>query len=404
MVKEAYSRLDLEPQRAVDFFASKIPEVALHLSSRLNLPTPTIPPDSLSIPFVDNPCSESHTHILPVIFNIGEIIIHNNCTLDVLRKDLIVSTFIAIAHHEPPLHMPYAEALDMLSLRTSKFVFHIFPEQSPRLFLATINLIRIFESNHTIYAWSPAGLIKLLSDRHAWSPNIYDIKPEMLRLIFPNGDKTNVAINDLCRKLFDAPFCWRAQIFSAHVRPSVLTSLHRALFVSIIHTAVSKLLCHPAPPPQQQQQQQQQQVSTQQELIAISSGDDIGEEEEESQPSVPLEMFEQSINSQQELINQQKRFIEAEKIRRKRPHSRHDNDNNRQDNSRNRPGNDRDRQTDVRNVVNSRHRNNDSSYPDDRRSRRDENCRGNPPPSSSSNTHPRRSSEEANTPNPKRRR
>ena len=174
----------------MDFSSSKIPEVALHLASRLNLPTPTIPPDSLNIPFVDNPCSESHTHILPCIFNIGEIIIHNDCTLDVLRKYLLISVFIAIAHHEPTLHMSYAEALDMLSIGTDKFVFHIFPEQSPRLFLATFNLIRIFQSNHTIYAWSPAGLIKLLSDRHAWSPNIHDIKPEMLHLIFPNGNKT----------------------------------------------------------------------------------------------------------------------------------------------------------------------------------------------------------------------
>ena len=256
--------------------------------------------------------------------------------------------------------MSYAEALDMLSIGTDKFVFHIFPEQSPRLFLATFNLIRIFESNHTIYAWSPAGLIKLLSDRHAWSPNIHDIKPEMLHLIFPNGNKTNVAINDLCRKLFNAPLCWRAQIFSAHVRPSVLTTFLRALFVSIIHRAVSRLIRHPAPLPQEQQSLMQQ------ELIAISSGDDIVEEEEESQPSVPLEMFELSINSQQEIIDQQKRFIEAEKNRRKRPHSRHGNDENRQNNSRDCQDNSPDRQDNNRDRPdNSRDR------PDNSRNRQD---------------------------------
>ena len=241
MVREALVRLQLETELAVSFFAAKIPELAIYFAAQAGLPVPVIPSDSLKIPFVNSVCTEDHTRTSRSMLGCGEIIINNDCTLGVLRRELGESDFITLIHHEPPLRMPYADPIDMITIRTKNFAFHVFEKPSPFHFRATIDLLKVFEQGNHIYSWSPAGLLKILCDRFGWIPYLVDLKPRMNEFF----EKDNVTLSDLSRRLYHAPLCWRARTFSAHVRPSLLATTHRAIVASIINKAAIRFIRNP---------------------------------------------------------------------------------------------------------------------------------------------------------------
>ena len=101
-----------------------------------------------------------------------------------------------------------------------------------------LDLLKQYQLDRFIYTWSPSGFRKILSDRYDWFPQVYDIKPRMAKIL----EKENVALSDLSRKFFQSPICWRARLFSAHIRPSLLATNHRAIVLCIIHEAVKQLV------------------------------------------------------------------------------------------------------------------------------------------------------------------
>ena len=128
MIREAIDRFQLGFEVPAEFFCDHIADFARHLCQLGNFPAPNIPPNSANLPFVDIPCSSDHSKILPALKDIGEIIIHNDCTLFCLKKELDVSSCITILHHEPPRLMPFAERIDMISIRMLHNVFHVFTD------------------------------------------------------------------------------------------------------------------------------------------------------------------------------------------------------------------------------------------------------------------------------------
>ena len=238
---EAYTRLGLEPDIAISFFASKIPDLARFLASQSDLPEPFIPPSSFNTAFVDAACTIDHSRTACSTRGLGEVFINNDCTLGVFRQELLKSDFITLIHHEPPRLLPRADPLDMISIRTKGYIFHVFPKPSPYPFRATLDLLKLYEQDRTIYTWSPAGLCKILCDRFGWIPRVFDLKPKLIEVL----QKDNVTHSDLSRKLFQCPLCWRARIFSAHVRPSLLAINHRAIVACIIHEAATHLVHEP---------------------------------------------------------------------------------------------------------------------------------------------------------------
>ena len=243
MVREALVRLKLNISFAIDFFASRLPDLARYLAGKANLPTPNIPLDSLKLHFGDAICTEDHFRTARATLGAGEIFIDNDSTVNLLRRDLEFSEFITFIHHEPPLLMPHADLIDMVTIRTNSLIFHVFLKPSPFYFRATIELLKAFEQEQDgiIYSWSPAGLIKILSDRYGWFSQLYDIKPEMSEKF----GKDNVPLSDISRSLFHAPLCWRARTFSAHIRPSLVATTHRSIVVTTIHRAAAEFVHAP---------------------------------------------------------------------------------------------------------------------------------------------------------------
>ena len=239
MVREALSRYEIPLARAIPVLHEDIPDLARHLAEQADLSTPEPSESSSTIPFLDTPCSNDHSRILPVMDGISEIFIHNQATLNRLKEDLENTSCITLIHHEPPRLMPNTVPIDMLTIRTFKRVFHVFATTSPYLFRATINLLRIYETKGIIYSWRPSGFVRMMIEQHAWSPILADINVEMSRQL----ELSEFSLSDLSRKLFNVPFCRHARIFSAHVRPSSPASDHRSLLVSLLHVAALKFVC-----------------------------------------------------------------------------------------------------------------------------------------------------------------
>ena len=68
--------------------------------------------------------------------------------------------------------------------------------------------------------------MSVLCNQFGWIPRVYYLKPEL-------------------REVFQSPLCWRAFLFSALVRPSLLAINHRAIVACIIHEAATHLVHEP---------------------------------------------------------------------------------------------------------------------------------------------------------------
>ena len=236
MVRETLVRLILQPTIAIDSFAQRIPGVAEYIAEVGDLPPPPASTDADAIPFEDEDCGDDCAALSSALHNIGEIYMTGECNLEALRRDLSLSQCITIMHQEPPLLMPDAEPLGLLSIRTLNFVFHVQPTPAPRVFRAVTELLQDYNADHVIYAWNPSGLEKILKERHSWTPTFLDVRPEMSTVL----EKENPSFSDLAKKLFRAPLCWKGKIFAGHVRPSYVATHHRAIVVSLVHKAAIK--------------------------------------------------------------------------------------------------------------------------------------------------------------------
>ena len=309
MVSESLVRLDLPPEVAVAFFADKIPKLAKYIATHSQLPLPEEPTNATTTPFVDSPCGSDHAIISPVMHNISEVYLNGESGLNLLRQDLSLSQCISMMHHEPPLTLPYADSLGMLSLRTLNHVFHVQPTPTPHIFRSAITLLREYNAKHVIYAWCSSGLARVLAERHSWSPDLHDIKNEM------NGitGKENAAFNDIAKKLFGVSICWKGRIFAGHVRPSRVATSHRALAVSLLHKAAIKFI--------RRHQLRRPVAEEDREQIEIAA-----EAEEEELRRQSLDSMERNILKQQDALNRQIDLLRRERERRSRPRDRQSED------------------------------------------------------------------------------
>ena len=237
MVREASLRLDFDLTMAVNFFISRIPLLATVLASEANIPVPVAAGASdETVPFKNPPCPPEHRALQHLIHDVRQAIVYNERTLDLFKNTLASSSFIVIAHHEPPAELPGAERIDMLSVRTSSHCFHVLSTPTPDLFQSFINTLRCFAARGVLYARHPQGLQRILVDRFAWNPVIVDIH----LLVDKKVGKKNSSFTELSRHLTNSPFCWSGSTFSAHIRPSKTALLHRDLYVSVIYAFVCR--------------------------------------------------------------------------------------------------------------------------------------------------------------------
>ena len=177
----------------------------------------------------------------------------------------------------------------------------------------TVVMTQEYEVNHIIYACSPAGLMRTLTERYSWSPKFYDIKPEMNVIC----GKENASFSDIAKKLFRAPLCWKGRIFAGHVKPSFVATNHRALAVSLIHKAAIKYI--------------RKHASSQAEEVGNAAQPiDVEAEEEHRLRVESLESLERSNLAQAEEIRRQKELLDREKDWRSRPRERESEENKRQ--------------------------------------------------------------------------
>ena len=300
MIREALARLDLNVSVAITFFANLIPDLALYLASTENLPIPDIPANSLNIPFVDLPCPGDHTKTAAVLNNVGEIWINSNSSLDSFRRELSLSQCAVLIHHEPPLNFPFANNMDMMSIRTLNTVFHVLVTNQS-FFLSVVNNLRMFEHENIIYGWKPAGLVKVMNDNFSWNPNIIDINT----VLQPLPGKDQVSISDIAVRHFDAPLCRFYRFFSAHARPSTPASNHHSILISMLYKAAVLDVRHHQP------QQPLQQVE-QQDLVDLSVEQEQQEVQQQQQREVQQQQQREQRRQQREQQRQQEQQLQQE--------------------------------------------------------------------------------------------
>ena len=175
--------------------------------------------------------------------NIIQVFINSVDSLDLFRNALKNADFVAIMHHEPPISLPFAAHLDLITIRTMNHVFHILPVSNPASSQSAISILRSYARDGFIYGRSPQGLCRILQDLYAWEPNVYDVTP----YIEQQAGVRESTVRDLVSFLFDCDRgpCPQGRVFSCHARPSRTAIRHREFLVSVIYSlAVRKIGAH----------------------------------------------------------------------------------------------------------------------------------------------------------------
>ena len=230
MIKQAISHLDLGMAIAVDCLRESFHALAVFLAEENNLTPPALPDSDSDLRFIDQPCPPTHSDLARVMLNVKEAFIVTEGDIQLLINQLKASQCVTLMHHEPPEKLPGAPRMDMLSIRTNDYVFHI-PTVNNRLLRYAINWLKEFNYDRIIYARNPHGLIRILTEVYGWHPHVTDIKPDANRLV----NKPNSNFSDIARFLFQVSVCWRARWFSAHFKPSRSALRHESIRISLVH-------------------------------------------------------------------------------------------------------------------------------------------------------------------------
>lgn len=232
MVEEAFLHYDLGASAAIEFFQSRIHDVARHFAAAEELAVDDASENDF--PFVDPPCEPEHKTIYTGLNCSEHYIISDDGDLITLSYDLGISDCLAILANEPPALMPNSRRIDFFSLRTKERVYHILTEKPHHLAQKVVNLLRDFNRNNPIYARNPNNYVQYFHDSFSWAAELTDVRPA----VDAAAGVENSSLTDIARLLFGvSTFCWRGQHFSASRLPSREVLRHSALAVNLVFQA-----------------------------------------------------------------------------------------------------------------------------------------------------------------------
>ena len=133
MLRESLHRYSLDVQVAIDFFASRILQLAVFLAEEAGMAPPTTT-DAASLHFVNAKCAIDHPMQDLAVRDVRKIIICDKIPLGTFMEELRDAKFIAIMHHEPPFAMAHPVRIDMPSIRTAMVIFHVLSTPIPVYF------------------------------------------------------------------------------------------------------------------------------------------------------------------------------------------------------------------------------------------------------------------------------
>ena len=236
MVEETLQSYDLELDIAVEYYKNTIPDVAAYFASLGNLPIPHLPRAREAVAFVNPECISDHGKFASLVEGVQQCVISSATGLEKLRADLDSSSVVVVMPHEKPRLLPGAERIDMLSVRTDGYTFHLLFAAVPEVALAAVRLLKEYSVAAVVYSHCPQGLQKFLSQKYSLSFEIYDIRPEVDEKV----GKPNTSFGDLARHLCSATLCRRGRVFSAQIKPSRTALWHREIQISLIHAFIAR--------------------------------------------------------------------------------------------------------------------------------------------------------------------
>ena len=234
ILEEAIVRLEIDPDFAIDYFRTRIFEVAEHLAAEFGritpLPSASADDAHASTPFRNFQCARHHGVLAQVMEGVHQVIINDTSAIHKLQQDLEISPRIVFTHHEQPTILPQAATMDMLTIRTMNYVFHCLLVAVPSFNQRIFRILKNYASKGTIFGRSPQNLSRFLKESYDWAPTIVDTKLTADELIGGPSTFTNIA-----HLLFGVPFCWRGKVFSAHIKPSQTALQHRNIYASCLY-------------------------------------------------------------------------------------------------------------------------------------------------------------------------
>ena len=226
ILEMAMGRLRIDATSAVEFFRDEIPEVADYLAYKNNMPRI----DFTSNRFRNPRCHKDDIVVSQTMSGVFRVILGDSISFGKFERDLAESKQIVVVHHEQPLLIPNPSKLDLISIRTHTYVFHILVLVDPDAARRAVRILRNFP-DLLIYGRSVQGFARCMDEMYGWKPVIIDISDAAVDAT----GKRPATMTDLAELITGGKFCWRAKIFSAHVAPSLEALRHRDYYVSIIY-------------------------------------------------------------------------------------------------------------------------------------------------------------------------
>ena len=322
MVRLTLDGFDLSASLAVEHFKNCIPTLAQFIAKDYSLPVPISDDSEMVgdiISFTDRPCNEDHHETASFMNNVTQLYVTQEAMLDLFIEELNKSQCLAILHNEPPYQLPGHDRLDLISIRTFGYVFHLPVEINKRITMAFAHSLRRYENEGgVIYARAPNYIYRYFAVDHDWSPALFDISECLNAAVNKRG---NASYEDLAQLLAKANMCWRGRVFSASVTPSHVALFHHAIPLSLIYAfGIRHIGAHAegGPGGLEERRESERQTSQQQrreEEEQLREADAERRQQEEEAERRQKEEFEEERRRREEEIKSREQQIEQERER-----------------------------------------------------------------------------------------